>query len=263
MKLAVLLSLLAFGSAAGVGVYLHGENADLKERLAALEVEGGGSVTSSGDPTAPGLRGAAARRDVAELKGVTDSLMTRMESLELVAKTAAASPAAAGDGTAAGLTDKPAFAEAVRDVVLDMATNDVDFRSRVGVNDRTKVPKNSPFSKVADTLQLDASQESQMSKDLQEMQQDLFTLLAEEREDGVIPMEIIAKAEELKQGDPRRAEHFVKLFTLKIPGSQETYMQRAVKLTQGFRKKADRYLRPQQKEILTAVEIDWFSIKFN
>ena len=59
-------------------------------------------------------------------------------------------------------------------------------------------------------------------------------------------------------GDPERGlKSFFDNF------DEETYMQRAVKLTQGFRKKADRYLRPQQKEILTAVEIDWFSIKFN
>ena len=55
---------------------------------------------------------------------------------------------------------------------------------------------------------------------------------------------------------------FIKLFTMKIPGGEETYMQRAMKLTQGFRKKADAYLRAEQRELLDNVEIDWFSIKF-
>ena len=50
---------------------------------------------------------------------------------------------------------------------------------------------------------------------------------------------------------------------MKIPGGEETYMQRAVKLTTSFRSKADKYLRTEQKEILNSVEVDWFSIKFD
>ena len=102
-----------------------------------------------------------------------------------------------------------------------------------------------------------------MGKDLQEIQQELFALLSEERDDGVEPLELIAKAEELKEGDPKRAETFMKLFTLKIPGGEDTYMQRAVKLGTSFRKRIDEYLRPAQLEILNSIDVDWFSVKFN
>ena len=62
---------------------------------------------------------------------------------------------------------------------------------------------------------------------------------------------------------PGRGELFMKLFTLKAPGSEKTYMQHAIELQQAFRKKTNKYLRTQQKEILNSVEIDWFSIKFD
>ncbi|MDF1700379.1 MAG: hypothetical protein P1V36_04400 [Planctomycetota bacterium] len=265
MKLTTLVSLLALGTAVGAGAFLYQQNTDLKDRLAALETVAGTADPAGGDPAAPGpgLQGASARREMAELKGTTNALMARMETVEANAKAAAASRADGPALDAGALASKPGFGEAVRDVVLDMAKNDVDFRSRLGNTDRTKIPKNAPFTRVAETLQLDASQEAAMGKDLQEIQGELFALLAEERDDGVVPMELIAKAEEMKEGDPRRGELFIKLFTLKIPGGDETYMQRAIGLTQTFRKKADKYLRTQQKEILNSVEIDWFSIKFD
>ncbi len=262
MKLALLVSLLSLGVAAGAGFYLHGENADLKDRLAALEgpFDDEGEAAASGAPGAT-LRGASTRRELAQLRRLTNTLTDRMGAME---KAAADVPAGAAAALSAGaLAEKPEFTDAVREVVLDMATNDVDFRARVGGDQRTKLAKNSPFTKVAETLKLDASQEAQMSKDLQEMQGELFAVLSEERDDGVVPMEMIAKAEELKQGDPKRGEYFMKLFTLKIPGSEETYMQRAMKMGGAYRKKIETFLRPQQIEILNAVEIDWFSIKFN
>jgi len=264
MKLALLLSLLSFGVATGAGIWLHSENAALQERLAALEaLPAGGPDAVEGTKGAPsaGLRGAAVRRDVAELRRLTSALTDRMGTLERSAAEAPGASSASGD--VAAWAGKPAFTEAVRDVVLDMASNDVDFRARVGVADRTKIPKNAPFATVAETLKLDATQEAQMSKDLQEMQGELFALLSEERTDGIVPLELIAKSEELKQGDPKRAETFMKLFTLKVPGGEETYMQRAVKLGGAFRKRIEKFLRAEQVEILNAVEIDWFSIKFD
>jgi len=264
MKLALLLSLLSFGVATGAGFWLHGENAALQKRLAALEeLPTGGPDAADGTSGAPtaGLRGAAVQRDVAELRRLTSALTDRMGTLE---RSVAETPSGGGASVdATALAGKPAFTDAVRDVVLDMASNDVEFRSRVGVADRKKIPKNAPFAQVAETLKLDASQEAQMSKDLQEMQSELFALLSEERTDGIVPLELIAKSEELKQGDPKRAETFMKLFTLKVPGGDETYMQRAVKLGGAFRKQIETFLRTEQVEILNAVEIDWFSIKFD
>lgn len=263
MKLPTILAVLAFGTAVGASIWLAGENADLRTRLASLETATGTADASGTDDAdgGPGLRGATVRRDVAELKGTADALMVRMERLESEAKTRATSPSAVATDSQP-LASRTDFGDAVREVVLDMASNDVDFRARVGTRDRSKL-KDEPFARVAETLKLDASQEAAMAKDLQEIQQELFSLLAEERADGVVPMEMIAKAEELKDGDPRKQEVFIKLFTMKIPGGEETYMQRAIKLTSGFRSKADKYLRTEQKELMNAVEIDWFSIKFD
>jgi hypothetical protein len=208
---------------------------------------------------APGLQGAGPARDLAEVRRLAQTLGERVDRLE----TDATARGAAATPDVARLVALPAFSEAVRSQVLDMAAHDVDFRSRVGTGRRDKLPRNAPFAQVAETLQLDASQEAQMSKDLQETQQGLYAVLSEERADGVVPMDLIARAEKLPPNDPRRAATFVQLFTLKIPGGEETYMQRAVKLQQGFRKKIEAYLRPRQLELLDAVEIDWFSVKFD
>jgi len=258
-----ILAGIALVVAVGGAAMLYDRNQALEERLAQLEglrvagAEGGADAADG-----PLLAGGGVQRDVAELQGLADGLAKRMEALEQGEGPAAVTGDAVGERVAA-LTGSGEFSDAVRGVVLDMATNDIDFRARIGTRDRTEIPKDAPFSQVAEALKLDASQEDRMSKDLQAMQQDLFGLLAEERDDGVVPMEIIAKAEEYKEGDPRKAEAFMKLFTLKIPGEEDSYMQRAVTLQTEFRKRTLKYLRPEQNEIWDAMKVDWFSIKFN
>jgi len=263
MSIQAVVSGLALVVAVGGATVLYERNQQLEERLALLEAPG----VSAGETTetaagGPSLSGSGVRRDLAELQGLAEGLVERMDALETREPAGPVSGQAVAERVAA-MTSSAEFSDAVRDVVLDMASNDIDFRARVGTRDRAEIPKDSPFTQVAEVLKLDASQESRMSKDLQEMQQELFGLLAEERDDGVIPLEMIAKAEELKEGDPKRAEVFVKLFTLKIPGEEETYMQRAVTLQTDFRKRTLEYLRPEQNEIWDAMKVDWFSIKFN
>lgn len=267
MSIHTLLSGFALVVAVGAGAVLYTENQDLKERLAAVETMTTAD-TDAGDKAiagSPSLSGGRTAREVAEVRRLTNALVQRLDEQESRIKTIAEGSVEGPAGPQAAATMRtPAFTEAVRDVVLDMAENDVAFRSKVGgAQDRTKLPKDAPFTQLAETLQLDASQESQMSKDLQEIQQELFGLLSEERDDGVVPLEMIAKAEALKEGDPKKAEIFIQLFTLKIPGGEETYMQRAVKLQTGFRKKTNEYLRPAQLEIWQNLEVDLFSIKFD
>ncbi len=267
MSIQTLLSGLALTVAVGAGAVLYTQNQDLKERLATVE-----SLTTAnadaGDTAiagSPQLSGGRTAREVAEVRRLTNGLVKRLDEQETRIKAIAEGT---GDGPATGAAAAaslrtPAFQEAVREVVLDMAGNDVTFRSKVGTQDRTKVPKNAPFSKLADVLELDAAQESQMSKDLQEIQQDLFGILSEERDDGVVPMEMIAEAESLKDGDPKKGQIFIKLFTLKMPGSDNTYMEHAAKLQTDFRKKTKEYLRPAQLEVWQNLEVDLFSIKFD
>jgi hypothetical protein len=267
MPIQTILSVLALLAAGAVGITLHGQNQDLEERVARLEIETGSAEApdpgaGEGGAAATTLRGSRTAREVAELRRMTNALVQRVDENETRFKSILEGDAAAGKEGALALRT-PAFGEAVREVVLDMAGNDVAFRSKVGTADRTKIAKNSPFAKLAEVLELDASQESQMSKDLQGIQTELFGILSEERDDGVVPMELIAKAESLPQNDPGRAEMFVKLFTLKIPGEEETYMQRAVKLQADFRTKTKTYLRPAQLEIWNGLDVDLFSIKFD
>ena len=263
MKSALLVSLLALATAAGSAFWLAGENAELRDRLAALEVATGTAEPAGSDPDerAPGLQGASARRELAELRGTSDALMTRMEALEARAKDASARPAA-GTPDVESLTASARFADAVRELVLDMAKDDVDFRALVRGGAVSQL-KDVKFAKVAETLKLDGSQEQAMRKDLQSIQQELFTLLQEKRPDGVVPLELIGQAEGLGPGDPRRGALLMKALTLKVPGKETTYLDRAIELAQGFRTKTDAYLRAEQKEILDGVEIDWFSIKFD
>jgi hypothetical protein len=256
--LATLALLVAVGGAGGVGLlYVH--NQRLEERLAALESsQPATEAEGRNGGAAPGLGGTGMRRDVAELQGLSEGLVQRMHALERREPEAAVP---VGEQVAA-LTGSASFNNAVRDVLLDMATNDVDFRARIGTGQQTEIPKNAPFSRVADVLKLDASQEDRLRKDLQSIQEELIALLSEERDDGVVPLELIAKADELKPGDPRRAEIF-SLLALKIPGGEETYLKRLVKLQTEFSQRSRKYLRPEQNEIWDSIKVDWFSIKFN
>ena len=174
------------------------------------------------------------------------------------AEAAAASAAPAPDATE--LT--PQLDEAVRDVVLDMA-GDVRFRTKLGLSGSPNIPKKPAFGQLADVLKLDASQEDEFRKDLTVLQQDVFSLLSEERGDGVVPLEEIARAEEMAEGDPRRAEIFIKLFTLRIPGGDETYMQRVVEWTADMKKRTAKYLRPEQVEIFNALDVDLLGVQMD
>ena len=263
MSLPTVVSTAALVVAVAAGAVLYNKNQALEERLAALEGPRDEAADAApGEVAGPALSGGAMKRDVAELRGLTEALVTRMEAVERRAAEAGAAPVAAPE-LARSLVESRAFHEAVRNQVLDMARNDVDFRARVNTGERTHLGKDPAFARVADVLKLDASQEDRFSKDLQATQQELFTLLQEERDDGVNPMEMIAKAEALPDGDPKKGEIFMKLFTLKIPGGEETYMQRVVKLQAKFRKTAETYLRPEQIEIWNSVELNIFDVKFN
>ena len=262
MSLSSAVSFAALTVAVGAGAVLYAQNQALQERVGDLEqTRLTAEVSSEAAAKGPDLKGSRTAQEVAELRRMTDALVARVDQNETAVRSIADGTT---EGTAkAAVLRTQAFQEAVREVVLEMAGNDAAFRAKVGTQDRTKVPKDAPFARLAEVLELDAAQESQMSKDLQEIQQELFGILTEERDDGVVPMEMIAKAEALKEGDPKKAQIFVSLFTLEIPGSDETYMQRAVKLASGFRKKATTYLRPAQVEIWQNLDVDLFSIKFD
>jgi hypothetical protein len=250
-----MLSVVCILALGGVSAALYLENQALSERLDALEVQtdmlnGVAERRADGD-AAPGLEGASVSKDDFRLLSASvDALAERVDDGEAEAR--------ADDGRPESLT--PKLDEAMRELVLDMA-GDVRFRTKLGLTGSPNLPKKPAFGQLADVLKLDASQEDAFRKDLGELQQDVFALLAEERDDGVMPLEEIARAEELAQGDPKRAEVFITLFTLKIPGGEETYMQRVVEWTVSMRKRTQKYLRPEQTEIFNAIDVDLLGVQ--
>jgi len=255
------VAVLALGGGAFV---LHAQNSDLTERLTSLEarlIEGGTAVAQD-------HRGAAeldARRERSQANA------TRIEELELdVAKATqllekydpeqiARAAAGSVEGGAAPM-DPKLLEQKIREGVLDMA-GDVHFRTKLGLRGSPNLPKKPGFGQLAEALELDANQEDLLRKDLMGFKEEFFAIISEERSDGVVPMEEIQKAEALGPNDPGRAQIFVKLFTLKIPGSDETYMSRLGDMTSEFRKGVKDYLRDDQTELFDAIEVDYLGVQ--
>lgn len=258
--------LLGAALALAVGV-LALRTGDLAGRLDALESgappvapgpglpDGRGSEPLGADATAagPGLLGAGGARRLAEVAAGLEALGVRLAALE-------AGPAAA---PAAFDATAPAFEEGVRRVALRLAQEDVAFRLALATADRTRLGKDPPFARLARALELDAAQEDRFRKGIQGIQAELFQVLSEPRDDGVAPLERLQEAEGLPAADPRRAQLFVELFTQAIPGSDETYLERATALAAGFRARAREWLSVRQQELLDAVEVNLFEVKFD
>ncbi len=261
MNWILVAGVLALGGGAFV---LQAQNSDLTERLESLEarlIEGGGAV-------APGSEGAAqldARRERSKANA------GRIEALELEVARAtqllekfdpeqiAQAAAGSGDGAAAPM-DMKLLDQKIREGVLDMA-GDVHFRTKLGLRGSPNLPKKPAFGQLAEALELDANQEDRLRKDLMAFKEDFLAIISEERNDGVVPLEEMQKAEALGPNDPGRAQIFIKLFTLKIPGSDETYMHRLGDMTTEFREGVKDYLRDDQTELFDAIEVDYLGVQ--
>ena len=242
--------ILALG---GVAAALHQQSQALSERLDALEAQAEVPGRADPSPAAPGLDGVS-------VSEVDFRLLSR--SVDVLAERVGAGERETEASESGRDALSPKLDEALRELVLDMA-GDVRFRTKLGLSGSPNLPKKPSLGRLADVLKLDASQEGEFRKDLGELQQDVFALLAEERDDGVMPLEQIALAEELEEGDPRRAEIFITLFTLKIPGGEDTYMQRVVEWTVEMRKRTQKYLRPEQTEIFNAIDVDLLGVQMD
>lgn len=257
MRIGTILTVLGFLALGGLCGVLYQRGHALAERLDRLETDAR-TFGAAETPASPTLDGVSAEQEIARLDGALIRLAERVN--EVQATTADVASAAAGSSPVSELT--PALDEAVRDVVLDMA-GDVRFRTKLGLSGSPNLPKKPPFGQLADVLELDASQEDAFRKDLTELQQDVFSLLSEDRADGVVPLEEIARAEGLPESDPRRVEIFIKLFTLQIPGGDDTYMERLVEWTAAMKKRTRAYLRPEQTEIFGALDVDLLGVQMD
>lgn len=238
-----------------VALALFERAGDLERRLEALESAPRALPDQGAGPGGPTLAPGQASELARRIEEGLGAMGRRVVALE--------ERGTRGEDPLAGTLDSPAFSEAVRRVAIELARDDVAFRSAIQTSDRTKLGKDPPFARVAEALELDAAQESEFAKEIQAAQGELFQLLSEPRDDGVVPLERIAEAEALPASDPRKAQVFIDLFTLRIPGSEETYMQRAVAMALEFRKKMRPMLRPPQQDLFDAVEFNLFEVKFN
>ena len=260
MALSTSINAAALVLLAGGGIALYVQNQDLEERIQGLQKPPAAVTRTEPAPTGgPTLQAAAATK--AEVKVMLDTLgefTSRVSAQEkrLADLTAAA---AAKGGTAAG----PAFEDAVRDVVIRMA-DEPDFKSKIALAAGNPIIDKKPtIGALSKALSLDTTQETRFREDLKDAQLELFAVLSEERADGTVPMSEIQKSMEYPEHDPRRAEAFLSLFKQKIPGSEETYMERAIALATGFRKKTSEYLRPEQTDVFNRLDVDLFGVKMD
>jgi hypothetical protein len=258
MTTSSILAVAAFVGLAGAGAALFVQNRELARRLDDLSVQ----VVPSEHPAVPGNDGPvlegtpASRAEVADLRRSLDAVAERVTAQE---KRAGAAP---GKG-AAGTFDGDAFEQGVR-AVLERVQDEPTFKAKVAeAAGKPALDKKPTFGALAQYLTLDESQQTSFRRDLEDVQGELMALLADRRPDGRVLLEELGASEALPPNDPKRTEVFLDLFKLKIPGTEQTYVEKAVALSQAFRKKIDGYLRPEQRERFSAVEVDLFGVKMN
>jgi hypothetical protein len=194
------------------------------------------------------------------LKADLDALAKQVQELRTQV-VATSRPTAGGAGAPA--PGSAAFELGVRDV-LARVQDEPEFKAKIAAaGGPATLPKKPTFGALAEHLGLDANQQKDFRRDLEDVQGALFALLSEKRPDGRVLMEEIVAVEGLPEGDPKRASTFLELFTLKIPGTEETYVARAVALTTAMRANTQRYLRPEQSSRFAALDVDLFGVKMD
>lgn len=259
MTLSSMAAALAFLGLGGASIGLYVQNRDLARRVDELALPASAALERPPVPGAEGpmLQGSqVSPSDFASLRQTVDALAARVQGQE-------ARAAKSGPGAASGAVGSEAFEQGVR-AVIDRVQEEPTFKEKVAqAAGKPALDKKPTFGALASYLALDGTQESAFRNDLEDVQGELFALLAERRPDGRVLLDEIGKADTLPPNDPKRTEVFLDLFKLKIPGTEQTYVERAVALGAGFRTKTDAYLRQDQRERFGAVEVDLFGVKMN
>jgi hypothetical protein len=239
---------------------------DAAKRLAALEearasapaVAAGGDAPASatlGTPDLAQLRARVEASDVRHDTGLADVKKDVQKLWEQLLK----SGGEGADVPAAG-ERSPAFEAAVRDV-LDRYAMEHKFREAVQKAQAPIVPKKPSFVQLATALKLRPEQAERFGNEIRAIQTELYEILSVPRSDGVAPLEEIQMAEQYPEGNPKRAEIFVKLFKLTIPDTQETYVERAVSLATKVKSGTRDYFDKDQSALLDTLDLDWFGIR--
>lgn len=253
---------LALGT--GVGVVLVRQR-DLSQRLDAME------VARESETPAPAAAPLAGGKEVLEARARLDEAVRKAEAAldegrklrsdhDRLVATVMATPEGSRPAEPTTFVERPGFEDAVRGVIDRYATEH-KFRETVKKAAGPLVPKKPAFVELAKALKLSEPQASRLEQDVRSIQQELFELLQSPREDGVVPLEEIQQAEQYPEGDPKRTEAFLKLVKLTIPGTQETYMERAVALVSRVKASTKAYLDDGQRGVLDTLDLDWFGIR--
>lgn len=244
----------------GVSAALYSQNRDLSRRLDEVAAALGRPVERAAAPApaheGPTLQGAPAT--LAEVTALRRQLEAQLE--QMAARVTSQEKKSAAAGAAGGAVD---FETGVRDV-LSKVQDEPAFKQKVAeAAGKPAIDKKPTFAALSQHLTLDGTQEAAFRRDLEDIQGSLFALLSETRPDGRVLLEEIQKSEALPEGDPGRMNVFIDLVKLKIPGTEQTYLERAVDLAVGFRKKADAYLTPEQRQRFATLDVDLFGVKMN
>lgn len=261
MSTTSIVSLVAVLALGGAAAFLYAENQELADRIGALEER---AMTAAADADASGDAAPALGDDptTAAVKRLTTSvnrLSGRLSKTEDWVSARKDAVAEATDGKALDL-ESSALDEKVRDIVIDMA-GDVRFREKLGINGSPNLPKKPAFGQLAEVLELDATQEDAFRKDLIELKEEFLAVISIERDDGVVILDEIAKVEAMPEHDPKRAQVFMRLFTMKIPGTEETYLKRLFSMTGKMRKGTEKYLRPEQVKRFNSIDVDLLGVE--
>ncbi len=243
-----------------VGFTLAAQNRELARRLEALEAApsaapGRASPAAGTESAGPSLVVGGGPVSKVELEALKRDLAALHERVGAAAK--------AGSGTSGAAAGSAAFEQGVRDV-LARVSDEPEFKQKVAAAATSGVLPHKPtFAALAEHLALDGNQENDFRRDLEDVQGSLFALLSERRPDGRVLLEEVGAADQLPEGDPKRTQVFLDLFQLKIPGTDETYIARAIQLAGDFRKRTDAYLKPEQRSRFAGLDVDLFGVKMN
>lgn len=247
----------------GVAAVLAGQ-ADVRNRLdkveraareaPAAEAAMGGETPPAPDPEVLVLKGRvdAAAKQAAEVDEVKKEIQRLWaEWLKSSEPNAVA---------AEGIAKDPRFEEAVKGVI-DRYVMERKFREQIQKASGPLVPKKPTFDQLAKALDLKPPQADRFATEISGIQQELFELLSMPRADGIVLLDEIQQVEQYPENSPKRAEVFLKLFKLTIPGTEETYVERAVEMASRVREGTKAYFDAGQYDTLASLDLDWFGIK--
>jgi hypothetical protein len=253
----------------GLGVVLVRQN-EVFERLSRVDAE----KSAPASDASPGSSDLGGSKEMLGFATRLSEIQRRLATAETENKTlrsdhdklvatilASDAPAgAAAEAASSKFVEKPGFEDSVR-AVIDRYALEAKFRATLQKAAGPLVPKKPKFEQLAKVLSLSDAQSGRLGDDIRGIQQELFQILQVPRADGVVPFEEIQQVEQYPEGSPKRSEVFLKLFKMKIPDTEETYIEHAVTLVQKLKESTKSYLDDGQRATLDSIDLDWFGIK--